>query len=488
MKKDFDNAYQGINTDSVIRRGFEIYDEWSDKKLSSRQIVASVQNEVKLLRKKRKNIDAFINALAYLFALDTRIKERYNTVLRCLFSFFSWRRETRALEFLKSALNIPLGTADIRDAIAVELENLGEKLENEWDEDGDDDTRGGKRNGKPGDADAAEEKQAEETAEKNPEEEELSDKEETKEESEREEEKSIDEKTQESKEEIGKENEADEPQQEQTEENALDEKELVQDENEELKEENDGTKENEESSKDKKSQEKNQDGAIDIPVIIEEAESTKSDKISFLDEIILDRIARCMKISDAIRFDGVANPTQDNSRTEDNAPKTDNENKASEKDSRLDERFIDMNKNGMTNEAENTPDQASEQKTDQKTEQITSKTEEKPTAQTTEQPAEQKTEQNANNTNLTDQNKEDRVPVKVDIDADQLNAVAAQLNESMSLESKMDYIEMQMDMMREQIRIASEEVGIDAPVPTMSIKNPEPPVVNQPTVAPNIKK
>ena len=479
MNKDFDNAYQGINTDSVIARGFEIYDGWIDKKFSSRQIVASVQNEVKLLRKNKKNIDTFISALAYLFALDIRIKERYNTILRCLFSFFSWRRETRALEMLKSVLNIPLGSADIRDAIAIELERLGEKLENEWDEDGDDDTRGGKRNGKPGDEDAAEEKQAEETAEENPDEEELSE-EETKEDSEREEEKSADEKSQDAKEEVGKENASDEAQQEQTEENALDKEELAQDEKEALNEENDGTKENEEPSTDKKKQERSQDGAIDIPVIIEESESVKADKISFLDEIILDKIARGMNISDAIRMENIVDPTQDDPKIEDNAPKNDNGDKASEKDSHLDERFGEMNGNEATHEAENTPDQASEQKT----EQTTAKTEEKPTAQTTEQPTEQKTD----NTNLTDQNKEDRVPVKVDIDADQLNAVASQLNESMSLESKMDYIEMQMDMMREQIRIASEEVGIDAPVPTMSIKNSDPPVINQPTVAPNIKK
>ena len=487
MNKDFHNAYQGVNTDSVIARGFEIYDGWNDKNFSSRKIVAAVQNEVKLLRKKRKNIDTFISALSHLFALDTRIKEKYNTVLRCLFSFFSWRRETRALEALKSVLNIPLGAAYIRSAIVIELERFKEKLENDWDEDGDDDTRGGKRNGKPTDEDAAEEKQAEENNEENPEKEELSDKEEAEEESEREEEKSIDEKSQDAKEEVGKENAADEPQQEKSEEKSADKEELAQDEKQDLKEENDGAKENEEPSTDKKNKEKSQDGAIDIPVIIEETESVKADKISFLDEIILDKIARGMNVSDAIRIENIVDPTQDSPKPEDNAQKSDNEEKASEKDSHLDERLREMNENEAMHEAENTPDQSSEQKTEKTeektTEQAPEKTEEKPPEQTNEQPTEQKTEQNINNTTVTEDKREDRVPLQVDIDVALLNAVAKEINNTMSDESKLALLEMQVEQMREHMRIASEEFlsGLDS-------QKSEPHVVNQPTVAPSIKK
>ena len=77
MNKKNDNAYLNQYTDNVIKRGFEIYDEWIDKKLNSKKIVALSEGAVKLF-KKRKTIDTLINALAYLFALDTRIKEKYN--------------------------------------------------------------------------------------------------------------------------------------------------------------------------------------------------------------------------------------------------------------------------------------------------------------------------------------------------------------------------------------------------------------------------
>ena len=76
------------------------------------------------------------------------IKEKYNSILRCLFSYFSWRREARALVFLKRELNIPLGETDIRNVIMLEIEKLTEDLEDGWDEDGDDETHGGKRNGR----------------------------------------------------------------------------------------------------------------------------------------------------------------------------------------------------------------------------------------------------------------------------------------------------------------------------------------------------
>ena len=92
MNKKFDNAYLNQYTDNVIKRGYEIYDEWTDQKHGSQKIVASAYSAVRLFEK-RKTMVAFIDALAYLFALDTRIKEYYNNILRCLFSFFSWRRD-----------------------------------------------------------------------------------------------------------------------------------------------------------------------------------------------------------------------------------------------------------------------------------------------------------------------------------------------------------------------------------------------------------
>jgi hypothetical protein len=157
--------------DAVIKRGYEIYDEWDRGGFSSRRIVRFTERALALVQAKNTPASC-IEALSCLFALDMRIQEKYNTLLRCLFSYFSWRRETRTFKLLKAALHFPLsGEADIRTAIEVALQQLREKLENEELDDGDDETRGGKRNGK-GDEDSAvtEEKNQENVPEENAEE------------------------------------------------------------------------------------------------------------------------------------------------------------------------------------------------------------------------------------------------------------------------------------------------------------------------------
>ena len=53
MYQNFDNAYLNQYTDNAIKRGYEIYDEWVDKKLDSRKIVASAHNAVKLFKKRK---------------------------------------------------------------------------------------------------------------------------------------------------------------------------------------------------------------------------------------------------------------------------------------------------------------------------------------------------------------------------------------------------------------------------------------------------
>ena len=80
MNKENGNAYLNGCTDNAIKRGYEIYDKWVVQKHGSREIVASARGAVTLF-KKRKNMAAFINALAHVFALDTRIKEKYNNLL-----------------------------------------------------------------------------------------------------------------------------------------------------------------------------------------------------------------------------------------------------------------------------------------------------------------------------------------------------------------------------------------------------------------------
>ena len=88
-KLDFKDN-EKYSCDSVINQGYAIYDEWTAKKLSSRKIVDSVNDAVSAVEK-RKTITARLIALSYLFALDTRVKERYNTILRCIIFYFSWK-------------------------------------------------------------------------------------------------------------------------------------------------------------------------------------------------------------------------------------------------------------------------------------------------------------------------------------------------------------------------------------------------------------
>jgi chemotaxis protein histidine kinase CheA len=154
MKNKTDFSKGKYTTDSVIGRAYRVHDKWVEKKYSSKKIVESVEEAVADVKKK-KTRSACINALVCLFALDLRIKEKYNNFFRCLFSYFSWRRETRALKLLRDALKIPTDEGDIRTAIEVALQRLRETINAQDTEEDDDETHGGKRNAR------AEEKAAE---------------------------------------------------------------------------------------------------------------------------------------------------------------------------------------------------------------------------------------------------------------------------------------------------------------------------------------
>ena len=148
MNRKFSSSHgERYTADSVIAQGYALYDQWNGSRASSRSIVEYVKRAVDSLRVEM-TATAYILALACLFALDMRIKEKYKGFFRWLFSYFSWRRETRALEILKRELQIPKDLHDIRTAIAIVLPKIREKLELE-EADGDEDgARGGKRNSK----------------------------------------------------------------------------------------------------------------------------------------------------------------------------------------------------------------------------------------------------------------------------------------------------------------------------------------------------
>lgn len=172
MRKEADvDRKDGYIADGIIDHGYEIYDAWNEQKASSRAIVSYVARVLYAL-KKGKDKKASYDAMSCLFALDMRIRERYNTFWKRLFLCFPRLREIKALDLLKAALNVQGVTSDVRATIEVALKKLREKLSGEKLEDGDDDTRGGKRNGRSEEEEAVatEEKESESLSEDNAEE------------------------------------------------------------------------------------------------------------------------------------------------------------------------------------------------------------------------------------------------------------------------------------------------------------------------------
>lgn len=132
----------------VIGRGFAIYDDWKNKKYGSRRIVNCVQTAVAFTYKKNTSASR-VEALAHLFALDLRIKERYDNILRCLVFYFAWRRETDAFKRFMGMLNLPLNK-DIREIIEIELERLRTAVDSDSDDPTDKKNRGGRVSEFPG--------------------------------------------------------------------------------------------------------------------------------------------------------------------------------------------------------------------------------------------------------------------------------------------------------------------------------------------------
>ena len=131
-------------SNGVIERGYAIYDEWKKNKYRSRQIVNCVQTAVASTNAKMTPT-SHIEALSHLFALDLRIKERYDNIFKCIILYFSWCRETGALKTLKGMLKLPEGK-DIRDIIEIELERLRHNIDGDKTEGTDKKPRGGKVN------------------------------------------------------------------------------------------------------------------------------------------------------------------------------------------------------------------------------------------------------------------------------------------------------------------------------------------------------
>lgn len=145
MRKEFTVHRKQYTGDGVIARGYEIYDEWNGNHATSQDVVSAAERTATAWQTNGTN-QSCVEALACLFALDLRIREKYDKILHYVFSYSSFRREIGALKLLKSAFHIPDGENDIRTTIEIELQKLRKRMETEDEDEEDDGTHGGKTN------------------------------------------------------------------------------------------------------------------------------------------------------------------------------------------------------------------------------------------------------------------------------------------------------------------------------------------------------
>ena len=453
MEKDF--TYNDYTGDSVIKRGYKIYDEWEAKRLSSRKIVAFVERAVFNIEQ-NKSKSARIDALSCLFALDLRVTEKYDTFWKCLVHYFSWRREIGALKRLKVSFHIS-DDEDIRAAIEIELQRLRENIETEESEEGDDETHGGKRNGKSEEETVAAEENAQEQA---PEEnaEEMTDAEESKEVSEEKaeavsEEMTTDEPINESEEK----QQNDELTQEEAEIPEQEEKEqIVQEEQSELKEENNGPDEASEPSTDKKEEVKSYNDAVDSPPLYEETASERSaEKTSLIDEMIIDNMLKGDKNIIGYQRIDEAERIKEADISQDTVASQNEKNKSTDKDAYLYDKMVATDKG----EAQQTLNVESTKQTEKGSETKT----------------EQSKEPIQNNDNIQS-NEQEFKPLseilQADLNESLENQVIRELGNTMSDESREAFAQMQMDVAREKLSIAYAELGIDEPAEIIGMQEP----------------
>lgn len=126
-KKDLKQDKKGYTVSNVTDRGRAICDEWSKNGYTSRMVVQDAGRAIFLMKKNRTE-PSYVEALSCLFALDARSKEKYKSVRSRFFKYFSWRRENRAIDRLRSSLRISY-TSDIICAIEQGLENSRNDLQ-----------------------------------------------------------------------------------------------------------------------------------------------------------------------------------------------------------------------------------------------------------------------------------------------------------------------------------------------------------------------
>ena len=466
MEKNIDIAYKKYTADSVIKHGYSIYDEWKENKVSSRKIVSRVESVVSAI-KQNKTKAASLNALATLFALDLRILEKYNNIIRCIFSYFSWRRETRAFKLLKSSLLIPESVEDIRSAIEVKLQLLRQKIETDEAEEGDDETHGGRRNGKAAEDVATQEKEQERSPEEKNEE--VVDEAESKDPSEKEA-NDAQEQTP-SEEPIKTEGEL-----KQVEENFVEEREIsVVDQKTEVqkethnkyKVENNVPDNISEPSTDRNKETITYNEAVDSPPLPWEASRDKSaEKRSFIDEVIMDNMVKGKE--DFIHHDPLDDIVQNKEveHPQDMVTRQGEENDRGDKDAYLYDELIANNKEEMHDLQKSESVQKSEKVSEIKTEQT-----------------KESIGQNEKVETLKQEFKPLREMIQVDLTERQENDLREEICRNMSVEAILAIKAAQENAIREHVNIT--EFDMDAP--GERIERPEPVQIQQPPTVANRK-
>ena len=461
MKTTFEEMKQNQHTaNRVIRRGSEIYDEWIQNRYSSRKIASFAQRVLDSAQTKRTGV-ACVEALSCLFALDTRIQKNYSRPLQRVFSYFSWRRETRIFRRLKKLFHMSDCNLDIRTAIEVELKKLRKKLEAEEIDDKSDEAHGGKQNAK-GEEDLASAKGKEQSQASKDTSTEHSKKEETIA------------STEEKADTISEQKQNGEPAEyieEHPKSNTSSSKDAensIPENNKQKKEEINNTKEKNNTSNEKHSSEidkpkesKSYTDAIDSPPIQMQSTKKQSPKedSSFIDEVIMDNTVKGKE--NAIRH----NPLEDVVQAQDlhRADEAAHQGNEGRKNADATAYLYDKMVLGETDEAS------------QQTEKIGKAT----STQTKEKSQKEHAE-------ATGETVEDlRVPLQVDITLDHENELRRDISNNMSVEAIQAIYESQAATMREQLNIASEELGIDAPVEIIGRPETTPP--EQSLAGPNRK-
>ena len=481
MKTKTNTAHEEKYTaDGVIARGYEIYDGWNDKKYSSRQIVSDI-NSVIANAKNKKSYKTSIESLAHFFALDMRLKEKYNGLLNRIFSYFSWRRETRALLALMQVLHIPR-SMDARTAIEVELKKLLEEIGKEEVEEEDDETRGGKKNNKMQDDAIAKKEEQEKTADDSVKDNsELEEAEDTEEKSEDLQEEQLPE---ERVEETVDEAQSLDIQEESLEltvstENILTSEEI----SAENKVENNGSNRINEPSNDKKFEAKTYNDTLDYPgpFIDEPQENRKESGSSYIQEFIWDELIKEQREASQNDSQGVGKDEKTADKNENSTARQNVDNNKSDKDAHL---YDEMMKNDKGEPSpENKNDKAP------KTE---AKAEAKPKAEAEDDTKQIKKEEPKvpiDNTEKHEAIKNDfkdlRVPLQVDLTQDYENELRREISNSMTSEMVLAIHEKQENYMREQLDIALEEFLMNAN--EQKVSKPVEPQISQQPLSQNLK-